>query len=358
MKSYFFVSYAAKDERRWIQRFHTDLEYELRLLAGTAVGGLLDTRPAPDGDAGRALAEGAGRTRAMVALCSDPYFKDAWCGREWAVFGARVENFSRAGATRLEDGFVRVLWRSTHDPLPPAAGALAADAGLPDSYRQHGLLWLMRNTPRGPGGYYALVRGFAARIIDAQQIELDALPVAAVGAMRPTFGSHGSAASRRPAPVVAAARPDTGPAAPSGHPPAQVRIAVSYVGADQQWADWLEALLRQQSYQVLQVRWAHSGGEPLRAAVERVASWKPQVTVVLLSRHYRAPRVAKPGESGTEAWEWLGLDGPLRRRVVRARIDPEPLPEPLRELPTVDLSRLADSALDALLTAVRGGGPW
>ncbi|MCK9894123.1 toll/interleukin-1 receptor domain-containing protein [Frankia sp. AgB32] len=354
MKSYFFVSSAAKDERRWIQRFHADLEYELRLLAGTAVGGLLDTRPAPGGEAARALADGAGRTRVMVALCSDPYFKDAWCGREWAVFGARVENFGKAGATRLEDGFVRVLWRSTHDPLPPAAGALLAEAGLPDSYRQHGLLWLMRNAPRGPGGYYALVRRFAARIIEAQQIELDALPESAVGAMRPAFGSHGSGASRRTAAVASSG---AGPATASGRPPGQRRIAVSYVGADQQWADWLEQLLRQRSYQVLQVRWAHSAGEPLRAAVERTASWKPQVTVVLLSRHYRAPRAEKPGESGTEAWEWLGLDGPLRRRVVRACIDPEPLPEPLRDLPALDLSRLADSAIDALLAAVRAGGP-
>ncbi|WP_261565977.1 toll/interleukin-1 receptor domain-containing protein [Frankia gtarii] len=490
MKSYFFVSYAGKEDRRWVQRFHADLEYELRLLVGPAVGGILDTRPRPGMDADLALAAGAGRIRSMVALCSDPFFKDAWCGREWEVFGARVENFSKAGATRLEDGFLRVLWRPNHDPVPPSARTALTDAqiGLPEIYGQHGLLWLMRYKLRGPSGYYAFVRLFAARIIAAQQIDLDSLPELAIRAAGAAFGSHGldgtehasiaapAAPDRRP-PGGAAVRPagpgsfspaagrsrgsrsapgldenaepngvalngvapngverngvdgsdrgrgtagrrgtgrrgtgrggtgrgdtgrgdtgrgDTGPggvgrdeaavqsqtgpglasaegergveefvtaplAAPVDPPSAPRRIALSYVGADQQWADWLEQLLRRGCHEVRQVRWAHSRGERLAETVDHIAAWDPQVTVVLLSRHYRAPRPEHPGTTETEAWERLGMKGPLAGRVVRVTIDPQPLPEPLRTLRTLDLSGLEPAAVNELLMEVQAGGAW
>ncbi|KJE20635.1 TIR domain [Frankia torreyi] len=458
MKSYFFVSYAAKEDRRWVQRFHADLEYELGLLVGTAVGGILDTRPRPGMDADLALAAGAGRIRSMVALCSDPFFKDGWCGREWEVFGARVENFSKAGATRLEDGFLRVLWRPTHDPVPPAARPALADArvGLPEVYGQHGLLWLMRNMRRGPSGYYAFVRLFAARVIAAQQIDLDPLPELAIRAAGPAFGSHGIDGTGQ-APIGASAEldgrpptsgvvrrqglgsPASGPlasgplasgplasdplasdrsrgarggaagegaergggdrgagarrgggrgggddgggavrpragsvpagdrggrgagafaTAPVDSPAAPRRVAVSYVGADQQWADWLEQLLRRGCHEVRQVRWAQNRGERLAETVDRIASWDPEITVVLLSRHYRAPRPEHPGTTETEAWERLGLEGPLACRVVRVTIDPQPLPEPLRTLRTLDLSGLEPAVVNELLMEVRAGGDW
>ncbi|WP_369809462.1 toll/interleukin-1 receptor domain-containing protein [Frankia sp. QA3] len=136
------------------------------------------------------------------------------------------------------------------------------------------------------------------------------------------------------------------------------RIALSYVGADQQWADWLEQLLRRGCHEVRQVRWAQSRGERLAQTVDRIAAWDPEITVVLLSRHYRAPRPEHPGTTETEAWERLGLEGPLARRVVRATIDPEPLPEPLRTLRTVDLSRLEPAMVNELLMEVQAGGGW
>ncbi|WP_235949482.1 toll/interleukin-1 receptor domain-containing protein [Candidatus Frankia alpina] len=373
-------------------------------------------------DADLALAAGAGGIRSMVALCSDPFFKDGWCGREWEVFGARVENFSKAGATRLEDGFLRVLWRPTHDPVPPSARTALTEAqiGLPEIYGQHGLLWLMRYKLRGPGGYYAFVRLFAARIIAAQKIDLDSLPELAIRAAGVAFGSHGldgtehassaapAAPDRRP-PGGAAVRPggpgSSGPAAgrsresrcapggvgrdeaavqsragtgrasaegehggeeavpaplaaPVDPPSAPRRIALSYVGADQQWADWLEQLLRRGCHEVRQVRWAHSRGERLAETVDHIAAWDPQVTVVLLSRHYRAPRPEHPGTTETEAWERLGLKGPLAGRVVRVTIDPQPLPEPLRTLRTLDLSGLEPAAVNELLMEVQAGGAW
>ncbi len=61
MKSYFFVSYAAREDRRWARRFHADLAYELGLLVGTTVGGIIDIRPRPGMNADLALAAGAGR---------------------------------------------------------------------------------------------------------------------------------------------------------------------------------------------------------------------------------------------------------------------------------------------------------
>jgi hypothetical protein len=408
MKSYFFVSYAGKEDRRWVQRFHADLEYELGLLVGTAVGGILDTRPRPGMDPDLALAAGAGRIRSMVALCSDPFFKDGWCGREWEVFGARVENFSKAGATRLEDGFLRVLWRPTRDPVPPAARSALADArlGLPEVYGQHGLLWLMRNMRRGPSGYYAFVRLFAARVIAAEQIDLDPLPQFAIRAVGPAFGSHGldgtgqvpigtsadldrrpsaggpvwrqglgSPAPELPASVLPASqlpasdlpsdrnRGDRGagvfvPTTVDSAQAAPRRVAVSYVGADQQWADWLEHLLRRGCHEVRQVRWAQNRGERLAETVDRIASWQPEITIVLLSRHFRAPRPEHPGTTETEAWERLGEEGPLARRVVRITIDPQPLPEPLRALRTLDLSGLEPAVVNELLMEVQAGGGW
>ncbi|WP_235608376.1 TIR domain-containing protein, partial [Frankia casuarinae] len=300
MKNYFFISYAADEDRRWVQRFHADLEYELRVQVGSAVGGILDTRPRPGMDADLALAAGAGGTRVMVALCSDPFFRDAWCGREWEVFHSRIENFSKAGATRLEDGFLRVLWRPTQDPVPAVATRDLADAsaGLPDTYRQRGLLWMMRKMLLGAGGYYWFVRMLAARIVAAQQITLDPVPDLAVRRAAAAFGSHpgssgdpseamppflplaGSvngngnvngngragfrthgdgdearrAASIGTAPPVptptTTSRRTTPPVAsdvPSPQTPlAEVSrlVAISYVGADQEWADWLEYLLR------------------------------------------------------------------------------------------------------------------
>lgn len=136
------------------------------------------------------------------------------------------------------------------------------------------------------------------------------------------------------------------------------RVALSYVGADQEWADWLEQLLRRGRHEVRQVRWAQSRGERLAQTVDRIAGWEPEVTVVLLSRHYRPPRPEHPGETETEAWERLGDEGPLARRVVRVTIDPQPLPEPLRTLPTLDLSGLEPAVVNKLLMEVQSGGGW
>jgi hypothetical protein len=387
VKKYFFISSALDEDTAAVRRFHADLEYELRAMAGANVGGVLgtraDTRAVDD-----AHPAAASELPAMVALCSDRYFEDGWCGLEWATFAARAEGAPGGGGADRPDrtgdvqqsvahgvrpaveaggGLVPVLWR----PLTKGAPRGAADpleeavAELGGPYARRGLLALLRSNLMGDGGYFAVVRALAAKVIAAQRLKLApsttrtvspafglvATPPAGQACRTPTIRHSTASAVARSA--VAAPVSPVSPVA-SGR---RLRIAVSHVGADQEWADWVQGLLARDGHAVTQIRWNPARGERLAETAERIRREKADVVLVVLSRRYRAPHPERPGTAVLEQWELLADGGRLGERVIRVLVDHEPLPEPLRSSKTLDLSKLDPGQVESLREVVGPGRP-
>jgi len=350
IENYFFVCGSPNEDMGLIKRFHADLERELREQLGRTACGLLRTRPHDLEIRGtvEGLKVGADSIRCMVALCSDLFLEDNWSGQEWAVFAQRVAQL-RYAATELEDGLLALIWDPCRRPVPSAAVAAELErgkAGMPRAYARLGIVGLMRTKLRGPDGYYAAVRAVAARIVAATRTDLPRTGTD-LSRIEPAFGPQGLVPARPTEPR----RRQRGPAVQLPLPRAGgQRIAISYVGADQEWADWVEALLRrrERDCDVVQVRWTPTRPESLTESVGKIREEDAGTTVVLLSERYQAQRPQTP-DRGIEKWEVLGDEWPLPSRLVRVRIDKEPLPEPLRSQETVKLTNLDDDTIDGFL---------
>jgi hypothetical protein len=243
-----------------------------------------------------------------------------------------------------------------------------AIAELGGPYARRGLLALLRSNLMGDGGYFAVVRALAAKVIVAQRLGLAVLGPS-TRTVSPAFGvvatPPAGQACRTPAvrqqPAASAGTRST-PAAPAtpATPAARgrrLRIAVSHVGADQEWADWAQGLLARDGHDVTQIRWNPARGERLAETAERIRREKADLVLVVLSRRYRAPHPERPGSAVLEQWELLADGGRLGERVIRMLVDHEPLPEPLRSSKTLDLSELGPGQVERLREAVGPGRP-
>jgi|RhiMetdeSRZDD1v2_1073273.scaffolds.fasta_scaffold86363_2 TIR domain-containing protein len=112
----FFLSYARedntdmrKDQRGvlnpFVQLFYEDLCREIRskvgLLKGEEVGFFDDAKIEPGEDWPEKLASALQQSHVFIGLYSPTYFKKEYCGKEWAVFTARVEAYAKNPASRL-----------------------------------------------------------------------------------------------------------------------------------------------------------------------------------------------------------------------------------------------------------------
>ncbi|MGI5327238.1 toll/interleukin-1 receptor domain-containing protein [Actinomadura nitritigenes] len=319
-------------------RFHADIERELCFRAGEFVEG--------DFSAGAASPErwvmAAARLPAMVALLSDCFFEDRACGAQWAIFQERLRRASRADAG---DGLILIPWkrRESRSALPagvqPSTGWPDAD-GAP--YADQGVFGLMRGqVHQGEGGYYSVVKEVAERILRAQRLLLPVLPLGEAARIPPAFGATG---------------PDIAAESASTTSPPPRTIAISYVGPDQPWADWLGHLLANDGYTVTLVRWDAARPERLVDAVERAREGADRV-VALLSNHYVSAEIPMLAQC-REVEDWgaaLAEDVSGRGRVVRVRVDRTPLPPDLREHESTTISMYDDrgNPIEELLNAIR-----
>jgi hypothetical protein len=160
----FFVSYASSTgDRGPAQRFHADVQKEVRGILGRApgTGGRLG-RAAPSADPDPAVLT----CRAMVALYSADYLRDRQCARDWSVFLERMNRQTRKTG-RTPAALVGVLWRPEGLVLPRIVadtGQVLDDVG--EGYSGRGALRLMQE-PGGREGYRTIVRQTAQRVADA-----------------------------------------------------------------------------------------------------------------------------------------------------------------------------------------------
>jgi hypothetical protein len=285
---------------------------------------------------------------------------------------------------RIYEKFVPLLWRPPESAFPPDADRYIrrVDREFGPAYARFGLHRLLRDGIRDD--YYRVVRRVAARIAATARKDQDrspdqqgqdqararpaapseppvtrpasAPPAASRADPAPTPPRTGTAARGDRVPGGTASRHPTDRRSTSGRPvaarPVSKRIVVSYVGSDQDWADWLTFAARRAGHLVDQVRWHPTLGESLSAMARDISRRRPDLVVALLSRRYRTVDVPGPAALTAGEWEVLGDDGAVGGAVVRVVIDNEPLPAPLRAGMFFDVSELDDQAVERLFTAV------
>ncbi|MES9536403.1 TIR domain-containing protein [Actinomadura sp. NPDC000600] len=334
MKTYFFTSYARGTDQAWVGRFHTDLEREVRVRRGPFAEGRL-------AEAETAGVHVAAESAAMVALISGGYLRDSYCGREWAIF---EERFAPRRETR-DLCLIPVRWR----PLDPAAVLPTIMRPMPDAWTsadiesstRSGVLELMRTHQlEGESGYYAVVRAVAARILAAQLVDLAPLDSKTAAATGPAFGDRAEQGTTEPV----SARSET------EDPPHTV--AISYVGADQPWAEYLGNLLRTYNYDVELVRWNAGRSEPLNDSVARARSSGERV-VAVLSQNFVAPHMEALVREDDLGWEEALTAPPgSGAPVIPVQVDSSPLPGGLSKR-AIRMHGLDDAMIRTFLDAVR-----
>lgn len=177
---YFFLSYAhgERDDKARVQQFFNDLSTEIRVLTGedggTAVGFHDDGALRIGDDWPRELFEALCRAQTMIALFSPRYFRSEFCGKEWAVFSARVRRWERRGGSR-QARLIPIFWvrRTT---VPDTLGHLQqSDARFGDTYEREDLRELLREHARGRSGEYE--RFVSALALMITEIAVDDSPM-------------------------------------------------------------------------------------------------------------------------------------------------------------------------------------
>ncbi|EFC80097.1 hypothetical protein FrEUN1fDRAFT_6782 [Parafrankia sp. EUN1f] len=392
MKDCFLLSSAFDADTPWIRHFHSDLERALRVREGASMTGVLNARPRPGApDVPVRGIDAAARLPVMVALCRDDFFEDDWCGREWAVFTERLRlrPTNPAQATRGADTphLLPLVWRRGQSAHWSAVHGLPGNpaervaARLGRSYAAHDLHTLIRTQQWGKGGYFEVVELIADLVAAARRTPPPVLSTAAAEALPPAFGAPAeglrpaaSASLRTTSPWFPPPNPSavSSPTAssPAGNPADQgpfdtgaghrvgpAHVAVSYVGPNQPWADWIRDLLRARGHQVDLIRWNPLRGDRLSETLHAVEQCGADRLICLLSREYCVARAdLSAAVTELEQWELLAGEGALRGRILRVVLDPEPLPEPLRSMSTIDLRGASAAALEQLLAQVQGQG--
>ncbi|MBE1486964.1 TIR-like protein FxsC [Plantactinospora soyae] len=238
---YFFLSYAhgEREDRARVQQFFNDLSTEIRVLTGedggTAVGFHDDGALRLGDDWPRELFNALCRAQTMIALFSPRYFRSEFCGKEWAVFSARVRRWEQHGGSG-QARLIPIFWvRRTQ--VPDVIEHLQhRDARFSDTYDREDLRDLLREHARGRSGEYERFVSVLALMITEIAAEGHPMPesdlypefqsdLRAVGsafhpspdAVRPA-GSSAPAPRPEPAAVIEPRRPVDVPKGPPPRP--------------------------------------------------------------------------------------------------------------------------------------------
>lgn len=344
--NYFYTSCTRSDGWPALTRFHADLEYRLRVQEGQWVSGTLGAQMAPGSVPDGGIAE----VSVMIALYSPLYFQNAACGLELAVFQARMRRYSILADQDASRCLIPLCWK----PVPEDARPL----GLPDpeewpdtagwdgGHEDQGLSALMRSdSAEAHDAYFTLIGHLAKRIVEARQTPLTAFAPSELRDMQPAFGSAELQTSLS-GPVHTRdsyARPPT----EYDSRPALVSVAISYVGADQPWADWMTATLENDGHPSVQQVRRETEDESLSATVRR-ARLAAERVVVIFSRSYF-------GAGQTEPLEWEQVfAGADKDWLIPVQIDAEPRPVLVRRgVPVLQLHGSGEQEARRLCEEVR-----
>lgn len=178
---YFFFSYAhadvpsvgmQSDASPLLERFYNDLSLALRQQIGLEVGrevGWRDEKKIQTGhDWSVSLKLALCEAKSIVCIYSEAYFHSPWCGKEMQVFLTRHGLLSTNDARRA---IVPVIWRKPNQIPKVLEPFLEADAEMPQSYRELGLLAIMQDEdPRRHADYVRFVETFARRVRSAADV--------------------------------------------------------------------------------------------------------------------------------------------------------------------------------------------
>ncbi|MET8980197.1 toll/interleukin-1 receptor domain-containing protein [Streptomyces sp. NPDC004539] len=371
--NYFYTSCTRNDGWPSLSRFHADLEYRLKAQEGLWVAGVLG----PQTGSGPVLESGVTQVGVMVALYSPEYFRDRDCGLEWAVFRHRIRSQEFLTDRPVTDCLIPLVWkpvprserpRDIPDPWPFLADLPGADSEAGQLYENRGLSGLMQSQlPEANDLYVALLGLLARRIATARTVGLEPLEGIRPLSLHPAFGTTRSHL-RRPAPTPGRTVVRTGPGlreddgylhfSDTGHRPGRPlelrSVAISYVGADQPWADWMQEVLEEDpgdtGVEVHQVRW-RTELEPLSEAVARARAEGTRV-VVVFSRSYFTAGAPDPYQ-----WEEVFV-GPDAADLIPVQIDAEPRPLLVRRgVAVVQLTGSDEGQAQLLRDMVDDAGP-
>ncbi|MFC8101418.1 TIR domain-containing protein [Streptomyces sp. NPDC057363] len=325
--AFFYTSCVRADGWLALTRFHTDLEYQLRIQEGFGVSGVLGALMDPES----ARESQVTRAGVMIALYSPRYFRDRGAGIEWAVFRSRTRHHEDTRGVSAHSCLIPLCWKPVPDTqVPQPVRESASFPGAFDWLRTDGLEALTASLdPASEERYYALVEQLAKTIAEAGRRELDGLDMADALTMDATFGSERLPQPRRP--VVEPSATTAAPAS-DGTEPGPHSVAISYVGADQPWADWLQDALRERGHNVVQRRW-RAGRETLGEAVTR-ARGAAERLLVLFSRNYFSAGSTSPTD-WADAFTEPAAESPP---PVLVQIDTAPRPLLVRDTHVVMLA--------------------
>ncbi|MGC0422895.1 TIR domain-containing protein [Embleya sp. AB8] len=339
----FFTSHVADRDPKWAARFHDDVEAELR-RGPMRVRGAIRLQPtfgpvqSPDGDP-------PAQARAMIALCSDDYFEDLDCGRDWAVFTDRLRRHESIVGV-FAPNLIAVPWNRIERPIPGPVGRIDWPAGIASPGRGQSVFDMLRLGGIRDLGYVRAVRAVADRVAAALRVRLAPLTAAEAAEMAPMFGSHEGSSRTMPEPMPRRL-PILEPV-----PPARTDLVISYVGNDLAWADWVSEVLTFEDYRVSLSRWDWSAGESFGKAMARARLLGEHVLALFSEHYFEARRLAM------DEWEEALGDGDNDGRLLPIVIGHTQVPSMFRGVPPVDLTEAdALGQRDLLVAAVQRFAP-
>ncbi|MET8685136.1 TIR domain-containing protein [Streptomyces sp. NPDC004732] len=343
--AFFYTSCVRADGWPALTRFHTHLEYQLRIQEGFGVSGVLGATTEPES----AREGGVTRAGVMIALYSPRYFADRGAGLEWAVFDARMRHHEDIRGVPARGCLVPLCWKPVADGQAPEDVRTSVEGpGAFDWLRQYGLESLAAS-PRAEDKvrYYALLEQLAKTIAEAGRTELERLDLADARELAPAFGSASAAQAGQSADAGGESwsrRREILDTEPLQREPGSV--AISYVGADQPWADWMSEVLGQRGHDVRLRRWRASR-ESLQDAVAQARAAAERM-LVIFSRNYFAAGNTDPTE-----WADTFVGSPGRpSQAVLVQIDAAPRPLLVRDANVVVLAGADPAEAEHLIEQV------
>lgn len=249
--AFFYTSCTRGDGWPALTRFHADLEYRLRAQEGYGISGALGAAMTP----GTVPSSAIVKAGVMIALYSPRYFLDRGCGLEWAVIQSRMRRRANIEGVQGPGCLIPVCWKPVAERLIPQEVRRSESFPGPGAFdwlREQGLEALVSSSdPGADERYYVFVEQLTKSILEAGRAGLAPLGADEARDTLPAFGSAQGAAGPGGRHLRVPEQPDPRHESAAGEPRS---VAISYVGADQAWADWMDGVLREEGHTVRQRR--------------------------------------------------------------------------------------------------------
>jgi len=228
----FFLSYARDNHNPLLQKFYDDLSQAVRDLLGVPSSqpvSFLDQQGIVLGQPwDPALVDALQNSKVMVAVGSPLYFKQPYCGKEWAFFSRRLSAHAPPGA--MTPPLLKpVMWlHYAFDQLPPQVAALHQTLGdAKGLVHEKGLSFVLNKYGRRGTAYVDYVDALARDIVDSGRRHTIP-PWAGAPSLSDVESAWQAPAAPAPAPAAApvAAGPVAAPASSS-----RKRVRFIYVAA-------------------------------------------------------------------------------------------------------------------------------